>query len=369
MAQVINTNRLSLMAQNNLNKSQASLGTAIERLSSGLRINSASDDAAGQAICNRFTANILGLSQASRNANDGISLAQITEGALNEVNDNLQNIRRLAVQSQNGTNSENDRKSLQAEIDQRLFEINRISAQTEFNDVKVLDKDQSLAIQVGANDGETIQIDLKKLDTAKLGLEKLDVVAKGLTVAQEVQNGEELRVKDAAGADTTVKYDHDTAFAGDKDKKTLVHGTDKDGNVTYYVKTTEPAKTGDKEDLSKPPVIIYNVAKIGSDGKVTDGDPLDAKDIHNPMKSVDDALTQVDSLRSSLGAVQNHFASVINNLNSAVNNLSASRSRILDADYSTEVSNMSRANILQQAGTSVLTQANQSAQNVLSLLR
>ncbi|NIH11438.1 MAG: FliC/FljB family flagellin [Serratia symbiotica] len=370
MAQVINTNSLSLMAQNNLNKSQASLGTAIERLSSGLRINSARDDAAGQAISNRFTANILGLSQASRSANDGISLAQTTEGALNEVNDNLQNIRRLAVQSQNGTNSESDRKSLQAEIDQRLFEINRISAQTEFNGVKVLSKDQSLAIQVGANDGETIQIDLKKLDTAKLGLEKLDVVAKGPTVAQEVQKGEELRVKDASGADTTVKYDHGTAFADDKDnKKTLVHGTDKDGNVTYYVKTTEPAKTDDKEDPSNPPVITYHVAKIASDGKVTDGDQLDAKDIHNPMKSVDDALTQVYSLRSSLGVVQNRFASVINNLNSAVNNLSASRSRILDADYSTEVSNMSRANILQQAGTSVLAQANQSTQNILSLLR
>ncbi|NIG88381.1 FliC/FljB family flagellin [Serratia symbiotica] len=372
MAQVINTNSLSLMAQNNLNKSQASLGTAIERLSSGLRINSARDDAAGQAISNRFTANILGLSQASRNANDGISLAQTTEGALNEVNDNLQNIRRLAVQSQNGTNSESDRKSLQAEIDQRLFEINRISAQTEFNGVKVLSKDQSLAMQVGANDGETIRIDLKKLDTAKLGLEKLDLVAKGPTVAQEVQKGEELRVKDASGADTTVKYDHGTAFANDNDKdnkKTLVHGTDKDGNVTYYVKTTEPAKTDGNEDPSKPPVITYHVAKIASDGKVTEGDPLDAKDIHNPMKSVDDALTQVDSLRSSLGAVQNRFASVINNLNSAVNNLSASRSRILDADYSTEVSNMSRANILQQAGTSVLAQANQSTQNVLSLLR
>ncbi|MBF1996517.1 FliC/FljB family flagellin [Serratia symbiotica] len=370
MAQVINTNSLSLMAQNNLNKSQASLGTAIERLSSGLRINSARDDAAGQAISNRFTANILGLSQASRNANDGISLAQTTEGALNEVNDNLQNIRRLAVQSQNGTNSESDRKSLQAEIDQRLFEINRISAQTEFNGVKVLSKDQSLAMQVGANDGETIQIDLKKLDTAKLGLDKLDVVAKGPTVGQEVQKGEELRVKDASDADTTVKYDHDKAFEGDTDnKKTLVHGTDKDGNATYYVKTTEPANTDGKADPSKPPVITYHVAKIASDGKVTDDDLLDAKDIHNPMKSVDDALTQVDSLRSSLGAVQNRFASVINNLNSAVNNLSASRSRILDADYSTEVSNMSRANILQQAGTSVLAQANQSTQNVLSLLR
>lgn len=162
MAQVINTNSLSLMAQNNLNKSQSSLGTAIERLSSGLRINSAKDDAAGQAISNRFTANIKGLTQASRNANDGISLAQTTEGALNEVNDNLQNIRRLTVQAQNGSNSSSDLKSIQDEITQRLSEINRISEQTDFNGVKVLSSDQKLTIQVGANDGETIDIDLKK---------------------------------------------------------------------------------------------------------------------------------------------------------------------------------------------------------------
>lgn len=162
MAQVINTNSLSLMAQNNLNKSQSSLGTAIERLSSGLRINSAKDDAAGQAISNRFTANIKGLTQASRNANDGISLAQTTEGALNEVNDNLQNIRRLTAQALNGSNSTSDLKSIQDEVTQRLAEINRISEQTDFNGVKVLSSDQKLTIQVGANDGETIDIDLKK---------------------------------------------------------------------------------------------------------------------------------------------------------------------------------------------------------------
>lgn len=175
MAQVINTNSLSLMAQNNLNKSQSSLGTAIERLSSGLRINSAKDDAAGQAISNRFTANIKGLTQASRNANDGISLAQTTEGALNEVNDNLQNIRRLTVQSQNGSNSSSDLQSIQDEISQRLSEINRISEQTDFNGVKVLSADQKLTIQVGANDGETIDIELKDINAKTLGLDKFSV--------------------------------------------------------------------------------------------------------------------------------------------------------------------------------------------------
>ena len=171
MAQVINTNSLSLLTQNNLNKSQSALNTAIERLSSGMRINSAKDDAAGQAIANRFTANIKGLTQASRNANDGISIAQTTEGALTEVNNNLQRIRELSVQAANGTNSASDLDSIQAEISQRLDEINRVSEQTQFNGVKVLSADAGkLTVQVGANDGETIDIDLQESAGQLLGL-------------------------------------------------------------------------------------------------------------------------------------------------------------------------------------------------------
>ncbi|MEY0453484.1 flagellin N-terminal helical domain-containing protein, partial [Proteus terrae] len=133
MPQVIMTNPTSLIAQNNLNRSQSSLNTAIQRLSSGLRINSAKDDAAGQAIANRFTSNVKGLTQASRNANDGISITQTTEGALNEINNNLQRIRELTVQAKNGSNSESDIKSIQEEVKQRTAEINRISKQTQFN--------------------------------------------------------------------------------------------------------------------------------------------------------------------------------------------------------------------------------------------
>lgn len=347
MAQVINTNSLSLMAQNNLNKSQSSLGTAIERLSSGLRINSAKDDAAGQAISNRFTANIKGLTQASRNANDGISLAQTTEGALNEVNDNLQNIRRLTVQAQNGSNSSSDLKSIQDEITQRMSEINRISEQTDFNGVKVLSSDQKLTIQVGANDGETIDIDLQKIDSTKLGLDGFDVTKKGPKLGAEVTGTVKVGDKDL-----TV----DAMAAGKK----LFSGKDATGKDTFYVETTDKG------------VKTYKEATIAEDGttgkaKITEG-TTDVK-MADPLATLDKALAQVDGLRSSLGAVQNRFDSVINNLNSTVNNLSASQSRIQDADYATEVSNMSRANILQQAGTSVLAQANQSTQNVLSLLR
>lgn len=179
MAQVINTNSLSLLTQNNLNKSQSSLSSAIERLSSGLRINSAKDDAAGQAIANRFTANVKGLTQASRNANDGISIAQTTEGALSEINNNLQRVRELSVQATNGTNSQSDLDSIQNEITQRLSEIDRVSGQTQFNGVKVLASDSSMKIQVGANDGETITIDLKEITSSTLGLNGFNVNGKG----------------------------------------------------------------------------------------------------------------------------------------------------------------------------------------------
>src|SRR5690606_932207 len=167
---VINTNYLSLVAQGNLNKSQSALGTAIERLSSGMRINSAKDDAAGQAIANRFTSNIQGLTQAARNANDGISIAQTTEGALNEINNNLQRIRVLSVQAATGSNSDTDLTSIQNEIGERLAEINRVSEQTQFNGKKVLAEDTSLTIQVGAKDSETISVNLKKITSETLGL-------------------------------------------------------------------------------------------------------------------------------------------------------------------------------------------------------
>ena len=417
MAQVINTNSLSLMAQNNLNKSQSSLGSAIERLSSGLRINSAKDDAAGQAISNRFTANIKGLTQASRNANDGISLAQTTEGALNEVNDNLQNIRRLSVQAQTGSNSSSDLKSIQDEIDQRLSEINRISEQTDFNGVKVLSGDNKLTIQVGANDGETIDIDLSKINRETLGLNDFSV-AKGVdgtkaaakvtgtiktdeTVALKATPGSAPSSKDVTGFVVDDKGDVYGKYNDGGDKLVKVTGVAADGTVT--LDAAAATVTGTTKDITESNVTVASTAlkgsdkdnlyaytgtesgapshvikdggkiysaSVGKDGTVTRGTELAAKPATaNPLKALDDALSKVDGLRSSLGAVQNRFDSVINNLNSTVNNLTASQSRIQDADYATEVSNMSRANILQQAGTSVLAQANQSTQNVLTLLR
>lgn len=418
MSQVINTNALSLVAQNNLNKSQSSLGTAIQRLSSGLRINSAKDDAAGQAISNRFTASISGLTQASRNANDGISIAQTTEGALNEVNDNLQNIRRLTVQAQNGTNSDSDRESIQNEIDARLSEINRISDQTEFNGVKVLSSDQTLSVQVGTNDGETIDVDLKKMDSTTLGMDTLAVAGYTghLTATTSVSVGEGYNydvanVKDTGSTPATITdimqddkgklyvtngtdyyalnddgkggltYD-DTAKLGAAPKKiTSVKGQEakanvtvaglaagstlqKDDNGSYYIQDVQGNLTRANIDIDKTTPGAFTATAKDTGTKV-----VNTANTTDPLKAIDAALAKVDTMRSGLGAVQNRFDSVISNLNNTVNNLSESRSRILDADFASEVSNMSRANILQSAGTTVLAQANQVPQNVLSLLR
>ncbi|QZY96436.1 FliC/FljB family flagellin [Pantoea dispersa] len=370
MAQVINTNALSMVAQNNLNKSQGSLGTAIQRLSSGLRINSAKDDAAGQAISNRFTASITGLSQASRNANDGISIAQTTEGALNEVNDNLQNIRRLALQAQNGTNSESDRKSIQEEISSRLSEINRISEQTEFNGVKVLGEDQSLKFQVGKNDGETIEINLSKMNTETLGLDKLDISK--LSNSTKLAAGTTLKV-DNGGTDIDMKLTSDDMAAA----KEAAFGTDGTGDIYKYKDDAGKdvfvaiGKDKDGKDVAKTVDVTYDgTAKALKFAAGTDATEEQIElAAPSTLKDLDDALAQVDTLRSHLGATQNRFASVITNLDSTVTNLAESRSRILDADFASEVSTMNRANILQQAGTSVLAQANQVPQNVLSLLR
>ncbi|WP_318372709.1 flagellin [Enterobacter sp.] len=309
---VINTNTLSLMTQNNLTKSQSSLGSAIERLSSGLRINSAKDDAAGQAIANRFTSNINGLTVAARNANDGISLSQTAEGALSEINNNLQRIRDLTVQAQNSSNSASDVDSIQAEVNERMKEVDRVTKQTDFNGIKVLNTGASSStynFQVGAKDAETIGIKISSSDSFNLA---------------------------AAGSSGTVL-----------NTKAMASGTD---TVNGNARTTE--------------AVGFDVLK----GKVTGG-ASGAASGTTPLADIDAAIKSVDSQRSLLGASQNRFESTITNLNNTVSNLSSARSRIQDSDYATEVSNMSRSQILQQAGSSVLAQANQVPQTMLSLLR
>lgn len=365
MAQVINTNVLSLVTQNNLNRSQGVLGTAIERLSSGARINSAKDDAAGQAIANRFTANVKGLAQASRNANDGISIAQTAEGAVNEINDNLQRIRELTVQAKNGTNSSSDIASIQAEVKDRMDEITRISDQTQFNGIKVLASDNEMSFQVGANDGEVINL---KMD--KINLESLNIKDFKVPVPQKdtvLKNGTALTTAEAKAAATAAN----AAFTKDVelDGHTLleVEGggyVAKKGADYFEVKGFKAGSAADT-----PALDLGNKIEGRVDTKANLDAAGPAVDTDKSLKTLDDALTKVDTYRSKLGAFQNRMQSTINNLNNSVNNLSAARSRIQDADFATEVSNMSRGQILQQAGTAVLAQANQVPQGVLSLLR
>ena len=335
---VINTNLLSLTTQNNLTKSQSALGTAIERLSSGLRINSAKDDSAGQAISNRFTSNIKGLSQASRNANDGISVAQTAEGSLNEINNNLQRIRELAVQAQNGTNSASDIDSIQSEVNQRLQEINRVAQQTQFNGSKILAGNSAgsdIKIQVGANDGENIGITIN----ANSDWNKLGALAVGNDTASQA-------FATATG----------TVFTATETSSSM--GTA--GTSVAYTATTGSGTSSTTVNLSNVGLDSRSVNVLSGGFDVLSSSVL---------KDVDAAIKAVDNQRSDLGAIQNRFESTISNLNNTVSNLSAAQSRIQDADYATEVSNMSRAQILQQAGTSVLAQANQVPQTVLSLLR
>ncbi|MCU7366746.1 flagellin [Pantoea stewartii] len=311
MMSVINTNIVSLIVQNDLYNSQNALSTAIERLSSGLRINSAKDDAAGMAIANRLTSNIDGMTVAGRNANDAISLSQTAEGALSTINDNLQRIRDLTVQAQNGSNSAADIDSIQTEVNQRMEEINRITAQTNFNGISMLNTGSGSAayrFQVGAEDGETITIDLDASDSYNL-------LKAGTT-------GSTLNIRQMTSGDTVNGVARTVAAEGFDVLK---------GDVTG-----------------------------GTSGTATDGTPL---------ADLDRAIKSVDSQRSMLGAYENRFQSVIANLNNMVTNLTSARSRIEDVDYAAEVSAMSQAQILQQAGTAMLAQANQMPQLMLQLLR
>ncbi|WZB76763.1 flagellin FliC [Achromobacter insuavis] len=268
MAAVINTNYLSLVAQNNLNKSQSALGTAIERLSSGLRINSAKDDAAGMAIANRFTANVKGLTQAARNANDGISLAQTTEGAAAEINTHLQRVRELAVQAGNSSYSDEQLDSIQDEINQRMSDIDRISQQTDFNGVKVLSASaKPLTLQVGANDNETISLNLSEISIKTLGLNGFNVNGKGI-IEHKGANVSSLQAAGAtagtgaAANDWTLTTTHaavkaDQAFEKLENGNTVVTAAPAGGTATTYTydaangNFTFSNKTADAAALTK----------------------------------------------------------------------------------------------------------------------
>ena len=508
MALMINTNAMSLNAQRNLSTSQGSLSQALQRLSSGLRINSAKDDAAGLAIASRMTTQINGLDQAQRNANDGVSLSQTTEGALQEVTNNLQRIRELAVQSANATNSASDRTALDNEVQQRLQEIERIATQTTFNGQKTLDGTFGTALfQVGANVGETISINLSQgvkasqigqiatlTSTSATGVTQANLSGSGTiqvgasaakTVGLAVQgssagqsvgsayakaaavnaasvpgltavaannvefgvvattgtgvgdayslkiNGQDIfatydqatngvlsaqQIADAINGQTTATGVTATltganlrlsaadgrdinigqTFAGATPAAggisagaggaTTVNGvTYRDGAIGTVAQATayaaNAATNGGTISLSASDNII-----VTGDGAIlgfANANTTIAKDTttllsqnvqtvaaaNTTIQRVDAALTSISSLRSALGAIQSRFESVVTSLQTASENLSTSRSRIQDADFAAETAKLTRAQILQQAGTAILAQANSAPQSVLKLLQ
>ncbi|MFN2329083.1 MAG: flagellin [Chromatocurvus sp.] len=505
MAQVINTNILSLTAQRNLNSSQGALATSLERLSSGLRINSAKDDAAGLAISERFSTQIRGLNQAIRNANDGISLSQTAEGALGEISANLQRVRELAVQSVNATNSDSDRAALNQEVQQRLSEVDRIASQTSFNGRNVLDGSFGSALfQVGANVGETIGLDLEtSVRTAEVGAtatatsvdlntlfadpastdalgtltpggvadtggatfrlnlsdgvnsinidtdvsasdnitaagiagaienSRADIEAAGFTIngadateietnleaaglfsrvdgtnftlAASVENGtfdgtDPSFANLAAGASiTTTNGDPDVDFTvtdleiqfGDSGAGEVATGDY--STVESFVNAINTAlgsngtaildsETGELSITSGEAITIggatdanavFGVADgttLATGGSLNDVNVLTVDKSNEAIQRIDAALNSASDLRSTFGAIQNRFESTISNLAGTTENLDASRSRIQDADFAAETAALTRAQILQQAGISVLSQANAQPQNVLALL-
>jgi len=485
MPQTINTNLVSLNAQRNLNQSQMSLSVSMQRLSSGLRVNSAKDDAAGLAISERFTSQIRGLNQAVRNANDGISLAQTAEGALKSSGDMLQRVRELAVQSANATNSASDRQALQAEVGQLVSELDRIAQTTSFNGTKLLDGTfGTQQFQVGANANQTIIAATANLRTNVYGNNQLK--AAGLTAITGAANGTDggdVTVNGSLGSKTVTFIAGATAKAS----ADLINGQTASTGVTATARTDvsltfggvgnfaltlksdnataqtvsfavtnagttdglsaavsaineQTSKTGITASLNSAgsAVVLSNatgnnitvgdtgvqnsattsVSKLDSGGTLVGSAVVLAADttadnataggyitldseksfsvasaltvisngsssLNNvaglditsftkatdALKTVDAAIAFISGARASLGALQSRFETSIANLQVTSENLSASRSRILDADFAQETANLSRAQILQQAGTAMVAQANQLPQGVLALLR
>ena len=493
---VINTNTISQNAQRNLQSNSASLATTIQRLSSGLRINSARDDAAGLAISERFTTQIRGLNVAVRNANDGISLAQTAEGALGEMGSNLQRIRELAVQSANATNSVSDRQALNAEVGQLISELGRVAQTAEFNGRKLLDGSFGTAIfQVGANAGQTISASTADLRTDKYGNNRVTTTGPGTQSAANMPfanngvlvgdtvaiNGNSAsanisyainaqasdiadainQVADRTGVRATAQTEMGMSFSAagtytleltssnstaetvsfnlsstqgadglsaaldainDRAGKTgitarlnaagtgllLSNTTGKNimigeavtnaGNVTMQKFARDASQAlvtvGGSVTMLTPNASNFNYVTSGylvldsdksfavdaSGGtamvdasstllKVADLSVLTAASATDTLRTVDAALSFINGERAKLGALQNRFQSVVANLNLSSENLTASRSRIRDADYAKETAELTRTQILQQAGTSMLAQANQIPANVLALLR
>ncbi|WP_250491681.1 MULTISPECIES: flagellin [unclassified Caballeronia] len=374
----INSNINSLVAQQNLNGTQSALSSAITRLSSGKRINSAADDAAGLAIASRMTSQINGLNQGVSNANDGVSMVQTASSGLSQITDNLQRIRQLAVQASSGSLSTADKTSLQQEVTQRISEINRISSQTTFNGTNLLDGTAgSKTFQVGANVGQSITIDLgsaANVSALSLGgsnpqkgtvIGTVDGLSLGDTGASAASTAATITsvnvIADGSGGYTFTDQDNKalgSSFASSNVFTGLSAGSTSISLNSTNVPSATAAQTSEVGALTAnntpPQVSQIDISK--------------ANGASSAIEAVDNALDAVNSLQAQLGAVQNRFSSVAATQTAQSTNLSSAQSQITDANFAQETANLSKAQVLQQAGISVLAQANSMPQQVLKLL-
>ena len=392
MALSVNTNVSSLNAQRNLNKSGEGLATSMQRLSSGMRINSAKDDAAGLQISNRMTSQISGLGVAQRNANDGISMAQTAEGAMQASTDILQRMRELALQSANGSNADSDRAALQKEVGALQTELTRIAETTSFGGQKLLDGSfGSKGFQVGANAGETITMTLGDVSADAIG----NTSGQNVTAGGEILGTEVASIQANGTGSATFTYtpsggqaqtiNVDLSNVSDDESMASALNASLNGiGITATSDGTDVAFGGHiadgatltavYKDGAATPATITPATALAFDAAGTY--TADAADINistavgssDALAIIDNALTTINDSRASLGAVQNRFSHTINNLANIQENVSASRSRIQDTDFAVETAVMTKNQILQQAGTSILSQANQIPQAAISLL-
>jgi flagellin len=362
---VIGTNLASLRAANASKAANSALSSAMERLSTGKRINSAKDDAAGLAISQSMTSQIRGMNQAVRNANDGAALVQTADGALGEVTNMLQRIRELAVQSASGTYSASDRQNLQAEVTALTSQIKDVVSGTKFNGVTLFNSSgtntKNIDIQVGANSRDTVTVGFKAIDTSSLET-SFNVSINGGAATLKTEKDAIETAKDTYNQNLQDYADAVKAYEDDPTDAALKTAMEDAYKVVYGDPTsTDDAGKKGSAGLLADARTAYNDAATALNGQsVTNS--------NNTMDVVDDMLATVNSVRADLGAAQNRLESVVNNLTTNVTNLNDARSRIEDADFSTESTNLAKAQILSQASTAMLAQANQSQQGVMKLL-
>lgn len=389
---VINTNYLALVSQSHLQKSQSALGTAIERLSSGLRINSAKDDAAGFAIAERFLSNIRGLSQVARDTSDGVSLAQTAQGALSATNDSLQRMRELAVQAGNGTLSSADREKLQKEFDQLSGEVDRVAKSTAFNGQKLLDGSFSAAtFQVGPSAGDNVtvggmantQVDSLGQSAYASAQVAVDAAKKDSLQADLAAGDVTLTITGADGKNYTSVMQQDSSLSADEALGKFVATVNQrsaDTGVTAFLSQDGSSlEYRASVDPGQDPTNVA-IAATGSNGFAASGQAQQTQGLRGidlssqagaweGLQRIDSAIDTVSRSRATLGAVQNRFESAIANISIQNENAVQSRGRMVDANFAKEISNQTRSMILQEMGFAMQAQANQSSRWTLALLR